>query len=135
MNFSDFTGEVQHRIEEDRQAEAVRATRAVLTTLGERLQPQEAADVAAPLPMEIDRFLLEADSGQRFGFDEFVSRVAERDAVDEAEATYRAQAIMDLVWEVEPPGEDRDVRGSLPADYEDLFEFVDADRKPWDQRG
>lgn len=131
MNFREFTGEVQHRIKGARQAEAVRASRAVLTTLGERLSADEAADVAGVLPMEIDRYLLEADSGQRFDFSEFVDRVAERDSVDGADAAFRSKAIMDLVWELEPPGEDRDIRGSLPDDYEDLFEFVDVDQKPW----
>lgn len=43
MEYSDFTGEVQHRIEAATQGEAVRSIRAVLTTLGERIQEAEAA--------------------------------------------------------------------------------------------
>jgi uncharacterized protein (DUF2267 family) len=37
MDFNDFTGEVQHRLELATQGEAVRATRAVLQTLSERI--------------------------------------------------------------------------------------------------
>lgn len=131
MDYSEFIGEVQHRIEVGDQAHAVRTTRAVLTTLGERIQAGEAGDLAAPLPMEIDRYLLEADSGERFGWDEFVQRVSERANVDEPEAVFRAQAVIELVWSLEPVGEDRDVRQSLPGEFDDLFEFVDAAETPW----
>ncbi len=79
MDYSDFIGQVQHRLQLGKQGQAVRAIRATLTTLGERLQEGEAKDLAGPLPMEIDWYLLQADSGQRFHFDEFVSRVAERE--------------------------------------------------------
>lgn len=134
MEYSEFTGEVQHRIEAGTQGEAVRSIRAVLTTLGERLQEDEAKDLASPLPMEIDFYLLNADSGERFGWQEFVDRVAERAELDdEAEATYQAQAIMALLHEVEPIGEEQDIRGNLPEEFEDLFEFVGTENPPWDE--
>lgn len=133
MDYSEFLGEVQHRIDEDDLGTAVKNTRAVLTTIGERIQADEAADLAAPLPMEIDRFLTEAESGQRFDFDEYLERVADRADVDEGEAKIRAQAVTALVGDVVPGGEMDDVQDDLPADYEDLFEFVDAseDQTPW----
>lgn len=62
MDFSEFVGQVQHRLELPGEGEALRAIRATLATLGERLQAGEAEDLAASLPMEIDRFLTEADS-------------------------------------------------------------------------
>ena len=66
MKFTEFVGQVQHRLELPGEGEAVRATRAVLQTLGERLQAGQATDLAGPLPMEIDYYLESADHGQRF---------------------------------------------------------------------
>lgn len=133
MDYKEFTGEVQHRIEADSQGEAVRTTRAALTTLGERVQADEAKDLASPLPMEIDRYLTAADSGQRFDYQEFLTRVAERGSVERAEAAFRVQAVIALVAEVVPVGELEDVEEGLPAEFEDLFEFVDAEEAaaPW----
>jgi uncharacterized protein (DUF2267 family) len=71
-SYTDFVGEVQHRIEASRQAEAVRTIRAVLETLGERVDEGGATDIASPLPMEIDRHLLDADHGQTYDYNEFV---------------------------------------------------------------
>lgn len=125
MNYQEFIGQVQHRLELDEMGAAVRATRATLTTLGERLQEGEATDIASPLPREIDRYLTEADSGQRFDYDEFLGRVAERGGVDKPDANYRSQQIVALVNEVVPPGNIRKVRDQLPDEYENLFEFVE----------
>lgn len=127
MDFDEFTGQVQHRLELASRGEAVRATRAVLTTLGERLQHGEATDLASPLPMEIDRFLLAADSGQRFDYDEFVDRVAERGAVDRPDAVYQAKLIVALLAETVPGSELRQVRDQLPPAFDDLFELAELD--------
>lgn len=125
MDYDSFLGQVQNELELSSTGEAVRATRAVLTTLGERLEEGEASDLAAPLPMEIDRFLLEADSGQRFDFDEFVDRVAERGGEGESEALYQAQAVVDVVSDPVPEGEMEEVKAQLPPEYGTLFEITD----------
>jgi uncharacterized protein (DUF2267 family) len=127
MKFNEFVGQVQHRLEIGTQGEAVRATRAVLTTLGERLQEGEATDLAGPLPMEIDYYLEAADHGQRFDYDEFVDRVAERANADRADAVYHAKVVVGLVSELVPAGEIEQVRAQLPHDFDDLFQFVDAE--------
>ena len=127
MNFGEFVGQVQHRLELPAEGEAVRAARATLTTLGERIVAGEADDLASSLPMEIDRFLREADSGQRFSYDEFVDRVAEREGVDGADAAYHAKVIVALVSEVAPGRELEQVRGQLPDDFDPLFDLVDAE--------
>ncbi|NEU56830.1 DUF2267 domain-containing protein [Halorussus sp. MSC15.2] len=135
MNYDDFTGEVQHRIDTGTKGETVRATRAVLTTLGERLQEGEATDLAGPLPMEIDYYLESADHGQRFDFDEFVSRVAERERMDpdsdddRPDAAFHAKAVTSLVADVVPESELEQVRDQLPddEDWDELFELVGAD--------
>jgi uncharacterized protein (DUF2267 family) len=133
MDYHDFIGEVQHRTDIGKMGDAVQNTRAVLTTIGERIQADEAKDLAGPLPKEIDRYLTEAESGQRFEFTEFIERVAERADVDQADAKLYAQAVAALVADVVPAGEVSDLQGDLPADYEELFEFVgaDEDQVPW----
>lgn len=134
MDFHEFAGEVQHRTEAASLGEGVRNARAVLQTLGERLPADEAKDLASPLPMEIDRFLTEVEHGQRFGWTEFVHRVAERANVEPADAAFYAQAVVALVYELEPVGEMVDISGSLPEDeFADLFELVAVEEAsaPW----
>ena len=126
MNYKEFVGQVQHRLEYAQFGQAVRATRAVLTTLGERLQEGEATDLASPLPMEIDRYLTEADHGQRFDYQEFLDRVAEREGVDRSKANYHAQQLLAVVAADVPPGNLEKVRDQLPEDFDGLFELVDA---------
>lgn len=146
MDFKDFTGEVQHRIEAGTQGRAVRATRAVLTTLGDRLEGGSASDVASPLPMEIDRFVVEGNHGQRFDYQEFLERVVERannedidldfgksGEMEMADADFASKAITALVVEQLPAGQESHLQDQLPADYEDLFEFVHAEETPWGQ--
>ena len=125
MNYKEFVGQVQHRLELGTFGEAVRATRATLTTLGERLHEGEATDLASPLPMEIDRYLTEHEGVTRFDYDEFLDRVANREGVDRADANHHAQQIVAVVAEVVPPGNLEKVRNGLPEEYDALFEAVD----------
>ncbi|WP_049926322.1 DUF2267 domain-containing protein [Halopiger goleimassiliensis] len=148
-NYTDFIGEVQHRIEAGRQAEAVRTTRAVLETIGERVDEGGATDIASPLPMEVDRYLLEADHGQQFDFDEFVGRVHDRlnyedldletgygkpSGVDEADTVFRIKAVTALLSETVPGGQMANVEEQLPEEFGEMFELVDAETKPWEQQ-
>ncbi|HMB50431.1 MAG TPA: DUF2267 domain-containing protein [Natronoarchaeum rubrum] len=124
MKHSEFIGKAQQRTQFGQRGHAVRATRAVLWTLGERLPEGDATDLASPLPVDIDFYLREPSSGQQFDFDEFVDRVAERADADASDATFYAQAIVSLVAEVVPDGEIEDVRNSLPEEYDPLFDLV-----------
>lgn len=139
MDYHEFVGEVQHRLELPGMGEAVRAIRAVLTTLGERVQEGEASNLAGPLPMEIDRYLLDAESGQQFDFDEFVSRVTERARLEDddgrAEAVYYVQAIFALLADVVPRSEFEEVREEFPTDedYDQFFELIGVDEAFEDQ--
>lgn len=127
MKYGAFVTEAQRRLDLTDQGEAVRAVRAILTTLGERLQPEEANDLAAPLPMEIDRYLREADSGQRFSFEEYLDRVSAIEGVDDQTALRHAQRVIALVSEVVPSGELKQVRAQLPSDFDQLFDRVDEE--------
>lgn len=148
-SYNDFIGEVQHRIEAGTQADAVGTVRSVLTTLGERVSEGAATDIAAPLPKEIDLYLLAVDDhGQQFGFDEFIGRVDDRLAyqhldldanygkpadIERSEVVYRTQAIVALLDERMPSGGLANAEAQLPEEFEPLFEFVDAEEKPWDR--
>ena len=126
MNYDEFVGQVQYRAELGSRGEAVRATRATLQTLGDRLQPDEADDLASVLPMEIDRFLTTAESGQAFGYGAFVERVAERTEADKPEAGFYARVVMDVLDDAIPSGEREDVESQLPGEFGDLFELAET---------
>ena len=133
MNFDEFTGEVQHRLEFPGTGETVRAIRATLTTLGQRIQEGNAEDLAASLPMEIKWYLSGAvhEHGQRFDWREFLDRVTEITGADRPDAAYQAQVIVDLVRTQVPESDFRQLRDSLPESEDDenwrkLFEVVDA---------
>lgn len=127
MKHDEFVGEVQHRAELGSRGEAIRVIRATLMTLGERLQPGEASDLAAVLPMEIDFYLQDADSGQIFDRDEFVDRVAQRARAERGDAYFFAQVVLDVTAEATPESEFDDVTAQLPAEYDELFELVGDD--------
>ncbi|RRJ29567.1 DUF2267 domain-containing protein [Halocatena pleomorpha] len=128
MHYDQFMGQVQNRLQLSEGGKAVRSTRAVLTTLGERLQAGEAKDLAGPLPMEVDRYLLEAESGQRFPLNEFFDRVSERANVERSDGVYHAKAIIALLNEIVPANEMQQVKDQLPAGYDPLFELTDREQ-------
>lgn len=136
MDHDELIGEVQNRLELPSHGDAHKATRAVLTTLGERLQRGEATDLAAPLPDEIGRYLTEEPDQheERFSFDTFIDRVAERADVDRSDATYYAQELMNIIHDAVPAGEIDDIRANLPEEYGDLFDLVGTDTRPTEQR-
>ena len=147
VSYDDFMGEVQHRIKADSRSEAVRTTRAVLETLGERVGEGTATDLAGTLPMEINRYLLQVEHGQGFEYQEFVDRVVERLAYDDLEletkfgkpapverndTVFRIRAVVALLDEVIEGSDMRNLRNQLPEEYDEVFELADAEEKPWD---
>lgn len=139
MNFDEFTGEVQHRLELPDTGRTLRAIRATLLTLGQRIPEGNAEDFAASLPMEIRWYMTGAvhEHGQRFDWKEFVERVSEIENTDPAEAAYHARVIVDLVSTLVPPSDFQQLRDQLPESESDenwrkLFEVVDAGG--WEER-
>ncbi|MGM0605644.1 MAG: DUF2267 domain-containing protein [Halobacteriota archaeon] len=133
MNFDEFTGEIQHRLELPGTGETVRAIRATLSTLGRRIPAGNAEDLAASLPIEIKWYMTGAVSehGQRFGWREFVEQISEIEGVDPPEAAYHARVIVDLVETIVPESDFQQLRDQLPEAEDDenwrkLFEVVDA---------
>lgn len=132
MEYSEFLGHVQNRLELDSQQEAVTVTRVVLETLGARLGPGEAQDLGAQLPEEIGRYLETGGRPESFDWQAFVERVAEAEdlqADEQADAAYHAQVVVSVVAEAATPGELSDVLAQLPDDeFDELFELVDEGR-------
>lgn len=133
MNFDEFTGEIQHRLELPGTGETVRTIRATLMTLGQRIPEGNAEDIAASLPMEIKWYLTGAvhEHSQRFDWTEFVSRVSEIEGTDRPDAAYHAQVIMDFVGTLVPSSDLQQLRDQLPEDEDDenwqkLFNVIDA---------
>jgi uncharacterized protein (DUF2267 family) len=133
MNFDEFTGEVQHRLELPGTGETVRAIRATLLTLGQRIPEGNAEDLAASLPMEIKWYLTGAvhEHGQRFDWREFVTRVSEIEGADRSAAAYHAQVVVDLVGTLVPQSDLQQLRDQLPESEDDenwrkLFAVIDA---------
>ena len=133
MDFDQFTGAVQHRLELPGTGEALRATRAALLPLGERLPADHAADLAASLPMEVKWYMTGGvhEHGQRFDWPEYLTRVADIEGTDRADAAYHARVVVDLVREVVPDSDFQQLRDELPQSegtesWGNLFEVVDA---------
>ncbi|ELZ81443.1 hypothetical protein C455_04601 [Haloferax larsenii JCM 13917] len=133
MDFDEFTGQVTHRLELPGTGKSVRAIRATLSTLGQRIQKDEAKDLASSLPMEIDWYLTGAvrEHGERFDWHEFVDRVSEIEGIDRSKAAYHARVIVDLVASIVPETEIRQVRNQLPEgddgeNWDQLFSLVDS---------
>ncbi len=102
----------------DTLTDARRMTRATLSTLGERLPPGQARELAQHLPEELATHLRDADgSCEPFGYHEFVHRVAQRECVSTGSAREDAAAVMATIAEILPASEMEYVRASLPADY------------------
>src|SRR6056297_1114869 len=116
MNFDEFTGTIQHRLELPGTGETVRAIRATLMTLGQRIPAGNAEDLAASLPLEVKWYLTGAvsDHGQRFDWQTFVTRVSEIEGSDRSEAAYHAQIIIDLVGSIVPDSDLQQLRDQLP---------------------
>lgn len=133
MDFDEFTGTIQHRLELPGTGETVRAIRATLMTLGARIPKDAAEDLAGSLPMEIDWYLTGAvhEHGQRFDWQEFLARVSEIEKAEPADAAYHARVIVDFVSTLVPPSDFQQLRDQLPAgedreNWRKLFEMVDT---------
>ena len=123
MQTDDFLGQVQNKAHLPTLDAALRATRATLETLAERLGPTESRQLGARLPPEIQKCLLTPHTAvtERFSSDEFLGRVSEREGVDLPESTHHALAVIEVLAQAVPAVEMIEVLDRLPADYARLF--------------
>jgi uncharacterized protein (DUF2267 family) len=96
---------------------AERAVHATLKTLGERLSRGEARELAEELPDPFRLDLFDGDLAQRFGLDEFLRRVAEREGVSEDEACQHARAVFAALGFVVSPQELHEMTAELPKEF------------------
>ncbi|MEA2392721.1 MAG: putative drug exporter of the superfamily [Solirubrobacteraceae bacterium] len=101
---------------------ASRATDAALATLSERITRSETRVLAAQLPRDLRHAIAGGARGpERFGADEFVRRVGDREGVPDADALEHARAVLATLDEA-VAGDLAYVRAQLSADYAPLFE-------------
>ncbi|PCR90838.1 DUF2267 domain-containing protein [Natrinema ejinorense] len=66
-------------------------------------------------------------------YGDFIGEVQHRlEGGRQAEAVYRIKAVVDLVSGRVPGGELAHADAQLPEEFEELFEFVDLETKPWE---
>jgi uncharacterized protein (DUF2267 family) len=124
--FETFTGAVRRQLVLADDTEGTRVTRAVLTTLAERVDDDTARTVAAPLPAEIQLLFVRADSGQTFDYQTFLRRVAARADTTPETAEYHTMVVLEQAAEVAPHPTLARLRDALPAAYDGLFTLVDT---------
>lgn len=129
MRYHEFIERVQTTGELSDQDEAVRATRATLATLGERIYRTERDNLAAQLPDDLKAYLHEQVGSratqrdvEHFSLQEFYNRVGARSDVTYKHAIKRAKAVMTVLQEAVSAGQLSDVRANLPEAYDELFE-------------
>jgi len=125
MDLDDFVGQVMNDLEMGRKAHGVRAVRATLKTLSERLQEGEAIDLAGALPMGIDHYVLMAEQGQKFDVNDFITRVADIEDISNSEAKFHIQVVIRITTEAIPACQTEDILDNLPEEYEELLALSD----------
>ncbi|MET7295694.1 DUF2267 domain-containing protein [Streptomyces griseoloalbus] len=131
MHHDEIIGKVQALSRLPDRGSADRATRAVLSTLAERLPPGLAGHVAAQLPPTLAGPMRQAtdsaadgpvsSSGERFGLTTFVGRIAGRAETDENAALREAAAVLEVLDAALAPELTEKVAGALPADIRGLL--------------
>jgi uncharacterized protein (DUF2267 family) len=101
--------------------EAEQATRATLSVLGDRIDRDEARQLAATLPPEVAAWLHTDTEAQGFGLDEFVRRVAEQLGTDAHTAQIRTAAVFGALRRMAARDELADVAAELPREFEPLI--------------
>jgi uncharacterized protein (DUF2267 family) len=104
-------------------AEAEKAARATLATLGERISRGDARSLAADLPADVRSWLLGAGGADAEPFDaaEFVRRVAAREDVDLETAEGHVRAVFAALARLVRHAEISHLLAELPADYATLL--------------
>jgi uncharacterized protein (DUF2267 family) len=122
MQFDDFLARVQEQARLDTPDEAIRITRAVLETLGERLDRKVRNGLEAQLPNKLKEFLLaRVEHSDQYDLHEFYNRVGARSDLKYGDARERTRQVISVLREAIPQGEIEDVLEDLPAEYGSLF--------------
>ena len=124
MQFDEVIDRVQETTGLTAREEVVSITRAVLETLGERVDRKVWNGIAAQLPDELKEFVLaRAEESNRYPLTEFYNRVGARAALKYNDAAERTRQVFSVLREAMSEGEWRNLVESLPRDeYGELFE-------------
>ena len=122
MQIDDFISRVQEQTRLDTRGEAIALTKAVLETLGERLDRKVRNGVAAQLPEELKDFLLaRGDHTERYDLAEFYKRVGARADMSDQDASTHTGQVLSVLRQAISEGEVQDILEDLPAEYQQLF--------------
>ena len=122
MDYEQFVTTVEQEIgDHTPAAEAAAAAQATLQTLGERIDREEARQLAAQLPPELAPWIATATPAERFDAYEFVRRVSEREDVDPAAAQRHIRAVLDALARTVAGKEWSDVVAELPRSFAPLL--------------
>jgi uncharacterized protein (DUF2267 family) len=120
--FIDLVADEAHLEHDD----AERAVHATLQTLGERIDREEARQLAAELPPGIAPWIATTTPAEGFDADAFAERVARRADLDDHAARRAVSAVLDAVARTVSRQEWDDMVAELPAGYAPLLS-----RGPW----
>jgi uncharacterized protein (DUF2267 family) len=122
MQIDDFISRGQEQTKLDTRGEAIAITKAVLETLGERLDRKVKNGVAAQLPDELKDFLLaRGDNTESYELTEFYKRVGARADMKYQAAATHTQQVFSVLRQAISEGEIQDILEDLPGEYEELF--------------
>jgi uncharacterized protein (DUF2267 family) len=122
MQFDEFITRVREETRLDTQEEAAALTRAVLETLGERLDRKVRNGLEAQLPKELNEFLLaRAAQSDRYDLEEFYNRVGARADLTYENARERTRQVISVLRQAVPDGEIEDILEDLPPEYGAMF--------------
>jgi uncharacterized protein (DUF2267 family) len=123
MQFDDFINQVQGQTNVSTREEVMAITKAVLETLGERLDRKVRNGLAAQLPDDLKDFLLaKSDNTDRYELTEFYNRVGARADLKYQKAAERTWQVFSILRQAIPEGEIQDILEDLPSEYGELFE-------------
>jgi uncharacterized protein (DUF2267 family) len=121
MNHDEFVGHVQHRAALPSRGEAERIIRVTFETLRDRLQPENAAHLAAQLPPELARHLRGSHQFQHLTLDDFYRRIAVHEGSDTSTAAFHARCVFETLREAITPGAVRKLEHQLPHEFKSLI--------------
>jgi uncharacterized protein (DUF2267 family) len=121
MQHDEFIGKVQALTRLPDRGTSERATRAVLSTLAERLPSGLAGHVAAQLPPTLAAPMRQTTSGERFDLTTFAGRIAGRAETDEDAAVREAAAVLEVLDAALTPELTEKLAAALPRDIGGLL--------------
>ncbi|WP_432084181.1 DUF2267 domain-containing protein [Streptomyces sp. WAC 04229] len=122
MRLDEFLTRVRDLGEYHSDDEAEQVSRAVLWVLASRVEPEEAAALAADLPEPLDDVLRpERGRPESFGRDEFLRRVAQQTGARPRTAEWDAGAVLATLTESMPRERVDQLLAQLPSDCADLL--------------